>query len=601
MNGLWVPIIVPALFGIACFVVPRKWHWLDETLALAGSLGTLAIVARLFGQKPVEWTFGDVCYLRLDALSGFISLAAGLFGFLIVLYSIKFMQGHVRENAYYGYLLLTLGSAFGVLLANHFILFLVFWGFLGITLYLLILMGGENAASPAKKTLILIGGSDALMLLGIILLHSSTSTFEISKTVLPLQGSLAVAAFFTLLIGAFAKAGVMPFHTWICDMAETAPIPVTAFLPASLDKLLGVYLLARLCLSMFQLSGAAHLILMVVGAFTILAAVMMALVQHDLRRLLAYHAVSQVGYMVLGIGTGSPVGIAGGLFHMLNNSIYKTSLFLSGGAAQYRMGTTDLDRLGGLGTVMPVTFVTFLIAAFSISGVPPFSGFASKWMIYQGIIESGPMAGKLWVVWLVVAMFGSALTLASFMKLAHAVFLGVPSPLIEAKKVKEVGFGMATPMVVLSALCMLFGVFAYSIPIKYFLNPVIPDMFFTGLWSPGLATLLILFGLAVGLVIFALGNLKSVRKTDSFIGGEKLSPENRITGTQFYLTIQNIGGLRKLYAWAEAKYFDIYEQGAKLAFWVAGLLRRAHTGVLTMYMGWLIAGLVVLLIVLMRS
>jgi hypothetical protein len=175
----------------------------------------------------------------------------------------------------------------------------------------------------------------------------------------------------------------------------------------------------------------------------------------------------------------------------------------------------------------------------------------------------------------------------------------VPSPLVEAKKVKEVGFGMATPMVVLSALCMLFGVFAYPIPIKYFLMPVIPDVTFSGLWSPGLATLLILLGLAVGFVIFALGNLKSIRKTENFIGGEKLSPENRVTGTQFYLTIQNIGGLRKIYAWAEAKFFDIYEQGAKLAFWVAGLFRRAHTGVLTMYMGWLIAGLVVLLIVLM--
>jgi formate hydrogenlyase subunit 3/multisubunit Na+/H+ antiporter MnhD subunit len=595
MNALWIPIIVPVLFGIACFVVPRKWHWLDETLALIGSLGTLAVAAWLFGRKPVEWTFGDVCYLRLDALSGFISLAAGLFGFLIVLYSIRFMQGHAREKSYYGYLLLTLGSAFGVLFANHFILFLVFWGFLGITLYLLILMGGENAAAPAKKTLILIGGSDALMLLGIILLHSSTMTFEIHKTVLPLQGSLAYTAFITLLIGAFAKAGAMPFHTWIPDMAETAPMPVTAYLPASLDKLLGIYLLARLCLSIFQLSGAAHLILMIVGAFTILAAVMMALVQHDLRRLLAYHAVSQVGYMVLGIGTGNPIGIAGGLFHMLNHSIYKACLFLSGGAVQYRTDQTDLDQLGGLGKAMPITFLSFLIGAFSISGVPPFNGFASKWMIYQGLITAGQNGDKIWMLWLMAALFGSALTLASFMKLTHAIFLGVPSPLVEGKKVKEVGFGMTTPMVVLSALCVLFGIFAYSIPLKYFIMPVIPDVAFSGLWSPGWATLLILLGLALGLFIFALGNLKSIRRSDSFIGGEKLPPENRITGTQFYLTIQNFKGLKKPYAWAEAKFFDIYEQGAKFVFWVAGFFRRAHTGVLTMYMLWVFLGLIALL------
>ena len=154
---------------------------------------------------------------------------------------------------------------------------------------------------------------------------------------------------------------------------------------------------------------------------------MMALVQHDLKRLLGYHAVSQVGYMVLGIGTGSPVGIAGGLFHMLNHAIYKSCLFFGGGAVEKSAGTTDLENLGGLARSMPVTFGTFLVASLAISGVPPLNGFASKWMIYQGIIESARGGGHLWVLWLVAAMFGSALTLASFMKVVHAVFLGQPS------------------------------------------------------------------------------------------------------------------------------------------------------------------------------
>lgn len=175
------------------------------------------------------------------------------------------------------------------------------------------------------------------------------------------------------------------------------------------------------------MNQAMNTVLMITGSITIVAAVMMALIQHDLKKLLGYHAVSQVGYMVLGIGTGNPLGIAGGLFHMVNNAIYKSCLFLSGGAVEKRTGTTNLEKLGGFAKIMPISFVTFLIASLAISGVPPLNGFASKWLIYQGIIETVRNGGYLWVLWLVAAMFGSALTLASFMKLTHAVFLGQPS------------------------------------------------------------------------------------------------------------------------------------------------------------------------------
>ena len=134
-------------------------------------------------------------------------------------------------------------------------------------------------------------------------------------------------------------------------------------------------------MNLFTISRPMSIFLMAIGSFTIVAAVMMALIQHDLKRLLGYHAVSQAGYMVLGIGTGSIIGIAGGLFHMLNNAIYKHGLFLSGGAVEKKVGTTDLGRLGGLSRFMPISFVTCLIASLAISGVPPFNGFFSKWMI----------------------------------------------------------------------------------------------------------------------------------------------------------------------------------------------------------------------------
>ena len=186
---------------------------------------------------------------------------------------------------------------------------------------------------------------------------------------LPLNSALSIFAFILLAIGALAKAGAMPFHTWIPEAAEKAPLPVMALLPASLDKLLGIYFLYRICLDFFHLypNSGLSLLLMLVGSFTIIAAVMMALVQHDLKKLLSYHAVSQVGYMVLGIGTGIPLAMAGGIFHMLNNAIYKTSLFLGAGSVEEARKTTQLNRLGGLARVMPITFITFFIAALSIS------------------------------------------------------------------------------------------------------------------------------------------------------------------------------------------------------------------------------------------
>ncbi len=602
MNWLWASIGLPVAAGLICLAVPRRMRLLVEALAVVVSSVCLGTAVWIFIRKPLAWSSGGVCFLRVEGLNGFILLAAGLFGFLIALYSLRFMNGHGSPGSYYGCILLSLGCTFGALLSNHWILFLVFWGMLGILLYVLVLAGGEQAAQPAKKTLILIGGSDALMLLGIALLYMLTSTVEMDKGIgIPLRGVWRHTAFFSLVIAAFAKAGAMPFHTWIPDAAEAAPIPVTAFLPAALDKLLGIYLFARLCLSVFALSAAVHTALMVIGTLTILAAVMMALVQHDFRRLLAYHAVSQVGYMVLGVASGNTIGAAGGLFHMLNHSIYKASLFLTGGAVMHRTGETELDRLGGLGKTMPLTFACFLVSAFSISGIPPFNGFVSKWMVYQGLIEAGRNGDALWVVWLISAMFGSALTLASFMKLAHAIFLGIPSHGVEEKRPREVGLGMAVPMLVLAGLCVVFGVFAFPIPVRHFLIPSIGSFSFRGLWMPGGATALILTGIGVGLLIYWAGHAKSVRRSPAFIGGETLPAAVRLTGTGFYQTVQDLAGLRQLYAWAEEKFFDLYEQGTRLALWFAGWLQGLHTGILTLYLTWFLFGMVVLVYVLTRS
>jgi formate hydrogenlyase subunit 3/multisubunit Na+/H+ antiporter MnhD subunit len=457
---------------------------------------------------------------------------------------------------------------------------------------------GDDASGIAKKTFIIVGGSDALMLLGIGIIYSLTNTLQMDSIRLELNNSLAVLAYLCIAVACFAKAGAMPFHSWIPDCAKSAPIPVVAFLPASLDKLLGIYLLARISLNLFVMNEALNIFLMLIGAFTIIAAVMMALVQHNMKKLLGYHAVSQVGYMVLGIGTGNPIGIAGGIFHMLNHAIYKSCLFFTSGNVEYRNHTTELDELGGLAKAMPLTYISALIASLSISGVPPFNGFVSKWMVYQGLISKWQTANGKWqmiiyALCLVAAMFGSGLTLASFMKLIHATFLGQRNNAITQERYNEVSWKMWLPCVILAIICVIFGVFAYQVPLKYFILPAVKGVTFIGTWYAGLSTLLVIIGLALGLLIFKLKGLRPVIRQDAtFTGSETTDFEKtRVTGTEFYNTIKELGLLRTIYKRAEAGFFDIYEQGKNLVFSIGAIFQYLHNGVLPTYLVWYLLGI----------
>ena len=517
-----LPVVLPSLMGLVCLLIPGLASKLRALVAVLTAAVVLALVWPLFQQagllhEPLPWLS-----LRVDALSAFILLAVALFGTLIAIYSVGYMRGHARHREYFTYLLWTLGISCAVVLANDLLLLMVCWGFLGLMLYLMAGISGPGAAEAARKSLMIIGGTDALMLLGIIFYWQLTGSTRMDGPALALDSPLAYTAFLTLLAAALAKAGAVPFHSWVPDFGENTDAPVSAYLPASLDKLLGIYLLTRCVMDLFIPTAAMFGVLMLLGAVTLIGAVLMALVQHDLKRLLSYHAVSQVGYMILGIGTGTAIGLAGGLFHMLNNTIYKSALFLCAGVIEKETGTTDLDRLGGLAKLMPVTFLTCTIAALSISGIPPLNGFASKWMIYQGIISSGEGAGPGWIIWLAVAMLGSALTLASFVKVLHAGFLCKPSPLVQKKQIRENRISMLTPLVVLALLCIVFGVFAFQVPLALMIIPVVPPEI-PGIWWSGLATVLLLTAMFVGLLIYLLSMRGGkIRKMRTYIGGEQM-------------------------------------------------------------------------------
>ena len=200
------------------------------------------------------------------------------------------------------------------------------------------------------------------------------------------------------------------------------------------------------------------------------------------------------------------------------------------------------------------------------------------------------------------AMFGSALTLASFMKLIHAIFLGTPSSEVDTKRIKEVGPLMILPVIVLALLCVGFGVFAFAIPLRLFINPSIEgEVVYQGFWNPSLATGLILAGVVLGFVIYFIGTLKTSRSDSAYIGGEVLPQEARVSGVEFYNTVKDLNILARVYSLANRKMFDIYEQAKRWVFYFSDGLKAVHTGILPTYITWLLAGFAIILFLLAKQ
>ena len=617
MNEIISIISLPVITGLLLFCVPDKLRTIKGIIALVVSIicGYLTIIIygsdlqagmindaigksgmTVFGFELMN-DAGRYLIFNSDNLSKLIILFISIFAFLILLYSLIYIREGKVKN-YYPYFLITIGCSYGAALSDNLLLFLLFWGILGITLYKLIPGHNEDSSATAKKTLILIGASDTIMIIGIAIIWRLTGSLSMNSISLPTTDIITVTAFLALLVGSFTKAGAFPFHTWVPDYAKDAPASSSALLPASLDKLLGIYFLARITTSLFVLSQWMTFILLSIGVITIISAVMMALIQHNYKRLLGFHAVSQVGYMILGFGLGSTIGIAAGLFHMVNHALYKSGLFLSAGCIEYRTGKEDIGDLGGLSKAMPLTFFSSLVFALSISGVPPLNGFASKWMIYQGIIDFGNGVGlsnKLWIVWLGFAVLGSALTLASFIKLIGGIFLSRRKS--EFEMVHEVPVLMWIPLVVLALFCLVFGVFATNLIVPKLIMPVSGEFHFSGFWNSTFVSLLVLISIVLGSLVYLVTGVKKFRTEDSFIGGEKIQNQTGFPTPEFYKTIGEFRFFSWIYKKAEEKWFDIYDISKKVVLWFSHQLSEAHTGVLPGYVIWIIAGLIIMLLI----
>ena len=606
---LFLPILMPLVLAAAIFVIPEKLRRAKEAMAVFAALMNLAVAIVLFKGNIIlslPWLGKGLEFsLRLYNFSSFIIAATAGFGFLITLYSIMFMRGKEYARQFYAYLLISISLVNGAVLADNLLAMLFFWEGLLLTVFAMIAIGGQFAFKAATKALIIVGITDLCMMAGIALTGHLAHTLTISKISLSLD-ALGSVAFVLLIIGAISKAGSMPFHSWIPDASTEAPLPFMAFLPAALEKLLGIYLLARICLDMFKLApdSGMSIMLMVIGVVTILLAVMMALIQKDYKRLLSYHAISQVGYMILGIGTAVPAGIVGGLFHMINHAIYKSGLFLTAGAVEKQAGSTDLNKLGGLGRKMPVTFICFIICAASISGVPPFNGFFSKELVYDGALERGNL-------FYILAVLGSFFTAASFLKLGHAAFLGKSSR--ENEKVKEAPLPMLLPMVVIASVCILFGVYN-ALPLNGLIQPIIGTIRLNGHNFAGfppntmlvIITLVVLAAALLNHLFGAKAGGSGIKAADHIYHAPVLSTiyekaEKRIFDP-YNIGLKVVGIFSKI-AWRLDRGVDwLYDTAApKLAGISSRAILKLHSGSYSKYLVWSLLGMLIVIIFLTHS
>ena len=635
MSGpLICPIVLCLALGAAAYVLSRILPAVCKVLALAAGVVTLGAGILLWRNHWGEtfsrlWAdLGGGIMLSVDLAATPLGLlvvaAAGAFAVLITIYSFRALAGDYWEGRFYAYLCWTLAGAMAVALAGNLLVLLIGWELVTLMLYLMINHGRGEAQAAGAKTYAILGFADACLMLGLALLASGkggTANWSLTRGPVPVGtlGGTGYVAYIAILIAALAKAGAIPVHTWIPSAAKDTPTPVMAFLPASLDKLLGIYLLAVLALRMFKPDWPLQVVMMVIGAVTIVAAVLMAMLQHNLKRLLAFHAVSQVGYMVLGLASGTVVGIIGGLMHMINNAIYKSNLFLMSGTVSRATGTDDVEDMGGLAKCLPITFACSLVAAASISGVPPFNGFVSKWLIYQGALGVSSSSPGLAMALVVAAVFGSALTLASFVKVMYSAFLS-PAPKNAAWRddPPRENFWLAAPMVVLALACIVLGLLPGSIinagivqtareataagpRVAVSLAEVESA---SGRWGPTEATTLILLGILGGLVLLWLMRARKVRIVRPFLGGEVPAPDDdrfRVPATHFYRTVAELPVTGPLLTHGDKGALDAYYWSAKHGNSFVQVLRRWHTGLISLYVTWCLLGLTVILVYLLLA
>jgi NADH:ubiquinone oxidoreductase subunit 5 (subunit L)/multisubunit Na+/H+ antiporter MnhA subunit len=546
LLGAALQILVARLCSARAKGVLAALTCLPAVLAVA-ALVPFVRAGQAIDVNLLGWDGPLALVLHVDALSVLFALmGAGLGGF-VLLYSIGYMARDPAATRFYASMLIFIGGFVGLVFSANLFLFYLCWEVVGLCSFTLVGFWYTNreAVNGARKVLLMthIAGYGLLAAILVIYYRTGSALWTDPKVAHSFTGGV----FVLMLVALVAKSVQFPLHTWIPE-AMAAPTPVSALLHAACYVKAGVYLAARMhSFGAWPFAWGATLIW--VGTVTMAVGVMYAMVQTDLKRMLAFSTVSQIGYMMMGLGIGTPLAITAGLLHCLNHGFFKGGLFLTAGSVQHSTGTRDMNQLGGLATRMPHTTLSWLIGVGSMMGIPLMSGFASKWMLYAAALQAG------WAVPAVVAWAASLGTVFLGAKATSAVFLG---PLTDAtREAHEAPPTMLWGMGLMAAGSVVLGV-APQLAVNYLLNPILGALSLgagvhvtwlgmsadAGSFSSVGGLMLALVSIVLGGAIYAVAYVARPATASGgaalagagggiFTGGEPLSDQDRLTAGDF--------------------------------------------------------------------
>ncbi|MDR3726114.1 MAG: proton-conducting transporter membrane subunit [Terracidiphilus sp.] len=550
LLGAALQILVARLCSARMKGVLAVLTCLPAVLAVAGTVRSVQ-AGQTVDVNVMGWDGPLALVFHVDALSILFAFMGACLGAFVLLYSIGYMAHDKSATRFYCLMQIFIGGFIGLVYSANLFFFYLCWELVGLCSFSLVGFWYTNreAVHGARKVLLMTHIAGYGLLAGILVIYFRTGSALWTNPAV--AHSFTTGVFLLMLVALVAKSVQVPLHTWIPE-AMAAPTPVSALLHAACYVTAGVYLAARMhSFGVWPAAWGATLVW--VGTITMALGVMYAMVQTDLKRMLAFSTVSQIGYMMMGLGIGTPLAITAGLFHCLNHGFFKGGLFLNAGAVQHAAGTRNMNELGGLAQRMPHTTLSWLIGVGSMAGIPLMSGFASKWMLYAAALQAG------WAVPAMVAWATSLGTVFLCAKATSSVFLG---PLTEkTQDAHEAPPTMLWGMGFMAAGSIVLGI-APQLAVNYLLNPILGALGLgagvqvtwfglfanAGSFSTTGGLVLALVSLVLGGVIYAIAYVArpaTVAATAGggaalagagggiFTGGEPLSDQDRFTASDF--------------------------------------------------------------------
>jgi NADH:ubiquinone oxidoreductase subunit 5 (subunit L)/multisubunit Na+/H+ antiporter MnhA subunit len=453
LSIVLVPILGAFLLPLIGMVSEKLRNLISLLLVLFALVLSVSLLPKVLAGQLI--TYNSAFQLGInftfvaDNLAVFMAISSSLISAIIVLYSFGYIEHFENRNEYYLMVVMFLGAMMGIVYSSNLVMLYLFWEMTGIASWRLIgFFRDKKDVLFADKAFLITAFGALLMLLGFLSLYGDTGSFDL-LTIKQTLGTHPISNITVLLIlaGILSKSATLPFHTWLPD-AGVAPSPVTALLHAAVLVKIGVYVFARLFIVTFPIDAFWHVAVPSIAAASALISAGAALLDTNLKRIIAYSTISQIGFIFFGLATGNLVGITGGLLYILMHGMAKAGLFLCAGIVEHGTHTKDINKMGGLFKTMPFTAYAFLFCSLSVMGIPPFGGFWSKLMVFMGAIQAKQFALSGFF------LFGAFLTIIYLFRAFSRVFLGELK--INAKEGTSV---MVFSVMLLALLSLLGGIF----------------------------------------------------------------------------------------------------------------------------------------------